>query len=268
MKEVYKKTSIASFAFGIALAIFIVSYYFLFYKRFSEDREILLTTGLLIFFSLIAGFHYKRAYEKLKNKMIEHDTGVLDLENLHELNLQRIPSFLLKMVNVDSSGNPVFKIEPSKGQLSKWLTFFELFEKGFFIPVTYLIKDMNDRQIAIVGTLNTLKRAELSLSKPNGELIATFIQQTSKSILKNRGTLYNADGTIWRELVAKSMAGDIDVKDAEGMITASYRFGIFPYALHPAFQATADHEHVHFGTHISPEEKLAYTMIFFFWLKG
>ena len=51
-------------------------------------------------------------------------------------------------------------------------------------------------------------------------------------------------------------------------MTVSYRFGIFPYAMNPAFVSTAHHEHVRFGAHISSDEKLAYTMIFFLWLKG
>ena len=40
---------------------------------------------------------------------------MLNLEDLDELNLQRVPAFLLKMYNVDSNGNPLFKIEPSEG---------------------------------------------------------------------------------------------------------------------------------------------------------
>ena len=95
---------------------------------------------------------------------------------------------------------------------------------------------------------------------------AQYIQQLSKSAMKNRGTLYHADGTVWRQLEAKNMTGDIDVQDEEGVRTASYRFGRFPYATYPAFQSTALHEYVGFGTHISSEEKLAYIMIFFFWL--
>ena len=112
-------------------------------------------------------------------------------------------------------------IEPSKGRLSKWLTFFELFQKGFFIPVHYDISDMDGQQIATFTIRNNLKRDELTLRKPDGTVICTYVQQLSKSALKNRGVLYHADGSVWRELEAKSIAGDIDVKDEEGRMTAS-----------------------------------------------
>ena len=39
---------------------------------------------------------------------------MLNLESLNELNFQRVPALLPKMYNVDSNGNPLFKIEPSK----------------------------------------------------------------------------------------------------------------------------------------------------------
>ena len=103
------------------------------------------------------------------------------MENLDELILKRIPSILLKMYNVDSNGNPLFVIEPSKGRLSKWLTFFELFQKGFFIPVYYDISDMDGQLLATITMRNNMKRDELTLTKPDGAVMGTYVQQHWKS---------------------------------------------------------------------------------------
>jgi hypothetical protein len=268
MKEIYRKTSKVSFIGGIGATIFGIIFYFFGYEGFSENGDTLFEAGLFALIAIGAGFHFKRAHEKLSNETISASNSVLNLEDLNELIFQRVPSLLLKMYNVDSNGNPLFTIEPAKGRLSRWLTVFNLFEKGFIIPVHYDILDETGQLIATFTIRDNVKRYELSLRKPDGTLMSTYIQHLSKSALKNRGILYHLDGSVWRELEAKSMAGDIDVKDEEGRMTASYRFGIFPYAMKPAFVSTAHHEHVRFGAHISSDEKLAYTMIFFLWLKG
>jgi hypothetical protein len=233
-----------------------------------ENGDVLVINGITALFSIGTGFRFKSVHEKLVNATTDIPESTLNLEDLDELILKRIPSFFLKMYNVDSNGNPLFVIEPSKGRLSRWLTFFELFEKGFFIPVYYDISDMNGQQLATIIIRSNFKRDELILMEPDGTVMAAYVQQHWKAKLKNRGTLYHADGSIWRELEAKAFAGDIDVKDDEGCMTARYRFGIFPYATRPVFQSTAHHEHVQFGAHISSDEKLAYAMVFFLWLKG
>ena len=266
MKEIYRKTSKVSFIVGIGTTIFGIIFYFFGYEGFSENGDTLFEAGLVALLAIGAGFYFKSAHEKLSNETIS--ASLLNMENLHELNFQRVPALLPKIYNVDSDGNPLFTIEPSKGRFTRWFTVFNLFEKGFIIPVQYDILDTNGQRIATFTIRDNVKRYELSLRKPDGILMSTYVQYLSKSALKNRGILYHADGAVWRELEAKSMAGDIDVKDEVERMTASYRFGIFPYAMKPAFVSTAHHEHVRLGAHISPDEKLAYIMIFFLWLKG
>ncbi|MEK5036731.1 hypothetical protein [Sporosarcina sp. FSL K6-3457] len=266
MKEIYRKTSKVSFIGGIGATIFGIIFYFYGYEGFSENGDTLLEAGLFAVALIGAGFYFKSAHEKLSNETMS--ASLLSLEDLHELNFQRVPALLPKMYNVDPNGNPLFTIEPSKGRLSRWLTVFNLFEKGFIIPVHYDILDTSGQRIAAFTIRDNVKRYELSLRNSDGTLMSTYVQYLGKSALKNRGILYHADGAVWREIEAKSMAGDIDVKDEEGKMTASYRFGIFPYAMNPAFVSTAHHEHVKLGTHISVDEKLAYIMIFFLWLKG
>ena len=266
MKEIYRKTSFVGFISGVGISLFCLYYYFYVYEDFSKNGIALVEFGLAALAALGTGFYFRNAYEKLTDINIKEIPW--NIENVKELNFQRVPSLLPKLYNVDSEGNPLFKIEPSKGGLSRGLTFLGPFEKGLILPVTYDISTIDGERIATFKIKNNVKQYVLSLMKPDGTLMCYYIEKLTKSAFKNRGILYHADGTVWRELEAKGAAGDIDVKDEEGKITASYRYGIFPYAMNPAFQSTAHHEHVRFGAHISTEEKLAYTMIFHFWLKG
>ena len=121
-------------------------------------------------------FISKGAYEKLSNETKDRSDSILNLENLHELNFQRVPSLLPKMYNVDSNGHPLFTIEPAKGRLARWLTVFALFEKGFIIPVNYDILDRSGQRIASFTIRDNIKRYELSLRGPDGALMNTYVQ--------------------------------------------------------------------------------------------
>ncbi|WP_339253245.1 hypothetical protein NSQ43_04090 [Sporosarcina sp. FSL W8-0480] len=266
MKEIYRKTSIVSFIGGTGLTLYCILYYFIWYEGFTVNGDVLVELGIIGVFSLGAGVYFKKAYEKMIDQPIVNSE--LNMENVEELILKRVPSLLPKLYNVDHNGQPLFQIKPTKGQFRNGLLLFQSFEKGMFFPVNYDIAALDGSIMATFQLKNNVKQFTLTLKKTDGTVIGRYIQQLSKSAMKNRGTLYHADGSVWRQLEAKNMAGDIDVIDEEGSRAASYRFGLFPYATLPAFQSTAHHEHVRFGTQISNVEKLAYTMIFFFWLEG
>ena len=173
------------------------------------------------------------------------------------------------MYNVNAKGKVVFSIEPSKSRpIARKLTFFKFFSEGFIITATYDVHDMNNRLLASFTAWNNGNRFVLTLYDTNGKKLSYFEQYLTRSVLKNRGTLFRENDTFWRELVAKNMAGDIDVIDENGKITVSHRYGVFSHAANTAFQAESFHRQVKFGNHISDEEKLAYTMIFFSWLKN
>ena len=265
MKEVYQKTSFVSFIVGIGTILFFVVYYFFFYDSFSQDGLVLLEIGLSGVAFLGAGIYFKKASAKLEYIQVDSE---LDLTNMHELNIQWVPSLFPTMYNVNADGKSLFKIEPSKRKpITRMLTFLKLFSNGFIFTVTYDVLDMEEGRLASFTSWTNGNRYVLSLYDASDKKIGYFEQRLTKSKLKNSGTLFHADHAVWRELKAKNIAGDIDVIGQEGETTATYRYGRFPYALHPAFQAEALHSHIRFGSHISKEEKLAYAMIFFFWLK-
>lgn len=264
MKEIYRKSSIFGFIGGTGMILFCILYYFIWYEGFSVNGNVLFEMGISGLAALGAGFYFKNAYEK----MVDHavDESEWDLETIGELILKRVPSLLPKLYHVDHNGQPLFQIQPTKSRICRGLLFFQPFEKGMMFPVQYDISSMDGLTLATFHIKNNVKQFTLTLKKPDGTVIGRYIQQLSKSAMKNRGTLYRADGTFWRKIEAKNMAGDIDVIDEEGNRAASYRYGLFPYATLPAFQSTAHHEYVRFGAQISSKEKLAYVMIFFFWL--
>lgn len=266
MREIYRKTSIAGFIGGIGSILFCILYYFIWYESFSVNGDVLFEAGIIGVFLFGAGVYFKKAHEKLSVQPVVNSTW--DMENIGELILKRVPSLLSKVYNVDHYGQPLFQIHPTKRRIRNGLLFFSMFEKGIVFPVEYDIADIDGSVLATFQVKNNMKQFTLTLKKPDGTVIGRYIQHLSKSVMINRGTLYRADDSVWRQLEAKNMAGDIDVTDEEGIRTASYRYGLFPYAALPAFQSTAHHEHVLFGAKISAEEKLAYVMIFFFWLDG
>ncbi|MHC8515267.1 hypothetical protein [Sporosarcina sp. ITBMC105] len=264
MKNIYRKLYIFSFSGGCVLAVLSVVYYFIWHDQFGVNGALLVELGIAAIAAIGSGFYFRHAFHKLKTAD-ETSTDVFHFEEVTELTLKRVPALIPKIVHVDSSGQPQFMIVPNRNWARPFMV-FKLFEKGLIFPVTYTICDMNGSPIATFRIKNTVKQVTLSLWSSEGLLIGTYIQQLAKSVLVNRGMLYGSNGSIWRQLEAKNMTGDIDVTDEQGRMTATYRYGRFPYATHPAFVSTAHHDYVRFGSHISTDEKLAYTMIFFFWL--
>ena len=250
------------------MAIYATIFYFVWYEGFTVNGEKLIGYIILAMLLLGTGFYFNNARKSLGDET----TSDIDIDNqfesIRELNVQWVPSFLPKMYNVDANGKPLFQIEPSKRRpITRKLTFIKLFSEGFVIPATYDILDMYEERLASFSIWNNGNRFVLTFYDKKGKKLGYFEQWLTKSLLKNRGTLFHENDTIWRELVANNMSGDIDVKDDQEKVTATYRYGIFPYALNPAFQAEALQSHIRFGSHISDKEKIAYTMIFFFWLK-
>lgn len=243
-------------------------YYFVWYEGFSLNGEKLIGYVLLAMLLLGTGFYFNHARKTLEDETTNEIESAFQFESIRELNVQWVPSFLPKMYNVDSNGTPLFQIVPSRRRpMTRKLTFIKLFLEGFVIPATYDILDMTEERLASFSIWNNGNRFVLTFYDVNGKKLGYFEQWLTRSVLKNRGTLFYENDTIWRELVANNMSGDIDVQDNQEKITATYRYGRFPYALNPAFRAEALHSHIRFGSHISDKEKIAYTMIFFFWLK-
>jgi hypothetical protein len=268
MKKIYRKTSIFSFVGGSIAAIYAIVFYFVWFKGFSVNGETLIVSGVSAISLLIAGLFFNNAQQNLRDETMAEIESDVHFEDIDELILQWMPSFYPTMHNVNAEGISLFQIIPTKRRpFARKLTAIKILSEGFILPATYDILDMKEELLASFTVWNNGNRFLLTLHSRDGKRIGYFEQWLTKSVLKNRGTLFHENDRVWRELTANNMAGDIDVVDDNGKMTAKYRFGRFPYALHPAFEAEGLHNYIRFGNHISNEEKLAYTMIFFFWLK-
>ena len=268
MKEIYRKTSIVSFIGGGITAVYAIVYYFFWFESFVVNGETLIVSGIATISLLISGLFFNNAQQNLSDQTMAESESDVQFENIDELIMQWMPSFYPTMHNVDAKGVSLFHIIPTKRRpFARKLTAIKFLSEGFIFPATYDILDMKDELLASFTLWNNGNRFLLTLHSREGKRIGYFEQWLTKSILKSKGTLFHENDRVWRELAAKNTAGDIDVVDDKGKMAAQYRFGRFPYALHPAFEAEAVHSYIRFGNHISNEEKLAYTMIFFFWLK-
>ncbi len=268
MKEIYKRTSVFSFIGSGIATIYCIVFYFVWFEKFSVNGETLIVSGVSAISLLIAGLFFNNAQQNLSDETMAEIESDVAFEKIDELIMQWMPSFYPTMHNVNADGVSLFQIIPSKRRpFARKLTAIKFLSEGFIVPATYDILDMKDELLASFTFWNNGNRFLLTLHSRDGKRIGYFEQWLTKSVLKNKGTLFHENDRVWRELTANNMAGDIDVVDDDGKMTAKYRFGRFPYALHPAFEAEGVHNYIRFGNHISNEEKLAYTMIFFFWLK-
>jgi len=127
---------------------------------------------------------------------------------------------------------------------------------------------LNHSRIFSFTVKNEWKQFRVTITDEQDEIIGVYFQPWLNSVFKNRGILFLDNQKLSRKIESKNMTGDIDIRDEDSRVTASYRFGIFPYALHPAFQAIPSNIHIKLGPHISTDERKIYLAIFYFWLYG
>ena len=240
MKEIYRKTSIFSFIGGGIATIYCIVFYFVWFESFLLNGETIVVSAITAISLLISGLFFNNAQQNLRDETIAELESEVQFENINELIIQSIPSFYPTMHNVNAEGVSLFQIIPSKRRpFARKLTAIKFLSEGFIVPATYDILDMKDELLASFTMWNNGNRFLLTLHSRDGKRIGYFEQWLTKSVLKSRGTLFRENDRVWRDLAANNMAGDIDVVDDNGKMTAQYRFGRFPYALHPAFEAEA-----------------------------
>lgn len=262
MKEIYKKTARYSLIACIVLSVIGVAFVIFYWIGI----KILGDFFLLIDISILTTFGTSLFFRMAAKKITDVDVEVMDESfQLQELIVQGVPSPFSKFVLVNSKGQILYHIQPTDRQpIRKWLTIFPYFATGLLTPITYDIIANNGARIASIQFKNEWKRTVIWIGNHESEIVGRAELPLLKNTFRHTGTLFNAEGKEWRTIRAKSVAGDIDIRDDEGLITASYRFGLFPYAMHEAFQAVPNNYHVRLGAHISEEERLSYVGIFMY----
>ncbi|WP_075619056.1 hypothetical protein [Paenisporosarcina indica] len=266
MKNLYARYSTYSFRAGILASIAVPLIAFLTYIKFFSDLQPLINVLLVGFISFGSSTYFKKASRKLSETMTNTETHDF---SVNEFNFQTDISFHSRLYLVSHEGEQLFVVEPTKQKpISRYLTVFSLVSSGLIIPITYDVMSLNRSKVFSFTMKNEWKQFRVTVTNEQDVIIGEYIQPWRTSTFKNKGILYLGNLKLPRKIESKNMTGDIDIHDEDSLLTASYRFGIFPYALHPAFQAISTNTHIKLGPHISTDERKVYLAIFYFWLYG
>ena len=266
MKNLYARYSTYSFRTGILATIAVPLIAFLTYIEFFSDLEPLVIVLLSAFFSFVSSIYFRGASEKLPETIQNTETHDF---SLNEFNFQTDISFHSRLYLVSHEGEKLFVVEPTERKpISRSLTVFSLVSAGLILPITYDVMSLDRSRVFSFTVKNEWKQFRLTIKDNQDEVIGMYVQPWLNSVFKNKGVLYLDSLKLSRKIDSKNMTGDIDIRDEQNRLNASYRFGIFPYAMHPAFQAISHNIHIKLGSHTSMDERKVYLAIFYFWLYG
>lgn len=265
MKNLYARYSTYAFRIGILAICTLPFIAYLTYINFI-DIEPLVGVVLSAAFSLGSSIYFKKVSEQLP----EDSTNFSSKDfSINEFNFQPDASFYSRLYLVSNEGQQQYVIEPTtRKPLSRYLTFFSIISSGWVIPITYDVMTRDRSRVFSFIIKNEWKQFRITILNEKDEVIAFYKQPLLKSPLKNNGVLFLLHQDTWRIIKAKNISGDIDIHDNDNRLTASYRYGMFPYTLHPAFQALPINIHIKLGSHVLEDERKAYLAIFYFWLNG
>ena len=264
MKHIYERT--AQYAkmgclFGLIMYISLV---IIFRDSLLKDFELHITMGwtLIILFSV--AFMFQQAANKLP---IEQKTDTQQFSSefpLKELNYQSDVSIIPRSYLVSHTGERLYGISPTEEQpVVRKLNAFPFIRKGMLLPVTYDVVTMDGQLVSKFTIANKLKFMQIQVFDHNQVHLSTVVLPLFS--VKNRAIVFDSNREKTHQMEAKSMYGDIDINDFNGKRLASYRFGMFPYATHPAFELQGMNVHVSLAEGLSTIEKLTFTALFYYW---
>lgn len=265
MKNLYARYSTYAFRVGILAICALPIILYLTYINFI-DLEPIVVVGLSAVFSLGSSIYFKRVSQQLP----EYTSALSNKDfSINEFNFQPDASLYSRMYLVSHEGQQQYVIEPTiRKPFSRYLTFFSIISSGWVIPITYDVMTLDRSRVFSFIVKNEWKQFRITILNEKDEVIAFYKQPWLKSALKNNGVLFLPFQDEWRIIEAKNISGDIDIRDNDNRLMASYRYGMFPYTLHPAFQALPINIHIKLGSHVLEDERKAYLAIFYFWLNG
>lgn len=266
MKQLYEKSAKYALWAGIGFSILLVLYIIVAWIGWFRSIDLLITLGMMALSSFTGSWFFTGASHRAEELNATEREALLEGFQLHELIFQRAPALTPTILLVNASGQQLYSITPTERQpIQKRLSGLRIFATGLVVPIMYDMHNVEGQRIASFQFTNKGKKKLIYIGNEENNVIGTFELPLMKNTFRHRGILYDDHGNRWRDIQAKSMAGDLDIRDEEGCLTASYRFGIFPYAMHPAFQAIPMNYYVRLGEHISEEERLAYVGLFLYW---
>ncbi|GGA44828.1 hypothetical protein [Psychrobacillus lasiicapitis] len=264
MKHIYERTAKYTKLGSLLTLVIYVALVFIFKDIMWKDFETHFMLGFSVCMLLGTSYFFQHAAEKLPDeKKTDSEYYSVDFP-VNELNFQNDVSIIPQSYLVSHTGERLYKITPTENEpIKRKLTAFAIFKSGMFFPITYDVKTMDGKLVSHFTIKNKLKFMRMKVYDHTKSPISTVIMPLAS--LKNRAVIFDVHNEKMHEMKAKSTYGDIDVNSFEGKRLATYRFGMFPYATHPAFEAQAMNIHVSLANDLSHIEKLTFTALFYYW---
>jgi len=264
MKHIYEKTVKYTRVGSLLLVGIYIALLLIFGDVLWKDFENHFAFGFMLFMLYGSSFYFQHAAEKLPTEeKVDSNYYSADFP-VKELNFQRDVSLIPKSFLVSNVGERLYNIEPSKDQpIPRKLSALTIFKAGMFFPITYDLKTMDERLVCSFTIQNKFKYMQIKVYDHYHTHVSTIVIPLMS--IKNRAMIFDSNNEKLLQTEAKSMYGDIDVDDLNGRRLATYRFGIFPYATHPAFEVQAVNVHVSLAHNLTHTEKLTFTSLFYFW---
>ncbi|MEI4772008.1 hypothetical protein WAX74_20645 [Psychrobacillus sp. FJAT-51614] len=255
MRHIYERSAkYAKLGSILTLGVYIVLV-IIFRDMLLYDYETHFLIGFTVFILFSTSFVIQNAADKLQDEQ-QVDSEYYSAEfPLNELNFQRDVSIIPMTYLVSGRGERLYKIEPDeKHGIKRMLTAISLFQKGMLFPITYNLSTIDNHIVSQFTFINKLKFIQIKIYDHTKKHISTVVMPSFS--VKNRAIIFNAINEKMLQMEAKSMYGDIDIDDSNGKRLAKYRFGIFPYATHPAFEIQAVNVHVSLAHDLSHDQKI------------
>lgn len=264
MKHIYERTAKYAKLGSFIIFVVYIALVLIFRDVMWKDFETHFMIGILVFFSLSGSYFIQHAADKLPDeKRVDVDYYSNEFP-VNELNFQRDVSIIPRTYLVSGTGERLYTITPTENHpIVRRLSAFAIFRRDMFFPITYELKTMDGKLVSQFTFKNKLKFTQLKVYDHTKSHVSTVVMPTVS--VKNRAIMFDANNEKIHEMEAKNMYGDIDVNDFSGKLLAKYRFGMFPYATHPAFEVQAMNIHVSLAHELSHIEKLTFNALFYYW---
>ncbi|MFJ8064402.1 hypothetical protein ACIQYS_07200 [Psychrobacillus sp. NPDC096426] len=264
MKHIYERTAKYTKLGSLLSLVIYMALVIIFRDVMWKDLETHFMIGFTIFMLFGTSIFFQHAAEKLPDeKKIDSEYYTVDFP-VHELNFQNDISFIPRSYLVSHTGERLYTITPTEDQsVTRKLSAFAIFKRGIFFPITYDLKTIDGKLVSQFSIKNKFKFMQIEVCDQTKTHISTVIMPIIS--VKNRAVIFDTNNEKTHQMEAKSTYGDIDVNSFEGKRLATYRFGMFPYATHPAFEAQAMNTHVSLASDLTHIEKLTFTALFYYW---
>lgn len=264
MKHIYERTAKYTKLGSLITLVIYLTLAIIFRDIMWEDFENHFMIGFTVCMLLGTSYFFQYAAEKLPDeKKIDSEYYSIDFP-VNELNFQNDVSLIPQSYLVSHTGERLYTITPTENEpLKRKLSTFAIFKSGIFFPITYDLKTMDGKLVSQFTIKNKFKFLQLKAYDHTKSPVSTVVMPIVS--VKNRAIIFDANNEKMYEMKAKSAYGDINVNSFEGKRLATYRFGMFPYATHPAFEAQAMNTHISLASDLSHIEKLTFTALFYYW---